>query len=95
MKKFIQKIKGFFAKPNVIKSVFGGKETKSTEWISIKEKLPNDKQEYICYGEDWCGYPIFSAIYDEQGWYIMNGKRRMRQFPTHWKPNLNPPKTVL
>ena len=57
----------------------------TTGWISIKDALPPDKREYLCYGEDWCGYHVFSAIYDEQGWHIMNGKSRMRQFPTHWK----------
>jgi hypothetical protein len=56
------------------------------EWIKITDKLPQDDKEYTCYGEDWCGHPFFKAIYDaiKMEWYIIEGKRRMRQFPTHW-----------
>lgn len=57
------------------------------EWIKVSDDLPKDNKEYICYGEDWAGAKFFSAIYDaiKKEWYIMNGKMRMRQFPTHWR----------
>lgn len=66
-------------------------ENEAVDWISVKDRLPTDSKTYTCYGEDWCGYPIFSAIHDEDGWYIMNGEKRMRQFPTHWKENDSAP----
>lgn len=58
---------------------------KKVNWISIS-KPPEDDKEYICCGEDWAGYPMFTAKYDpeKKEWYTMNGNKRMRQFPTHY-----------
>lgn len=52
------------------------------EWI----KLPKHNVEYLCCGEDWAGNKVFCAMYDDSGWFEMNGKTRMRQFPTYYKP---------
>lgn len=55
-------------------------------WILITEdNLPLDGAIYLCYGEDWAGYPIFDAIYDikTKTWVDINNQNR--QFPTHYK----------
>ena len=62
-----------------------------TDWIKITDNnLPQDNKEHICYGEDYMGYPVFSAIYDFllKEWYIIEGRTRFKQFPTHYKPDL-------
>lgn len=55
---------------------------KKTEWINVKENLPNcENKRYLI----WVGY-IGVAYWSESDWYsISNSGEIIYHFPTHWR----------
>ena len=58
------------------------------EWISVKERLPEDaKQKIVCHSRG-----VSFGRYIEDAWYSSIGKRHCVQSVTHWMPLPQPPK---
>lgn len=69
------------------------------EWISVKERLPNENQEILfCNNDirDWNGNPVQTTAHC--GYFANNGNFYSwldsldRFTPTHWMPLPEPPK---
>jgi len=56
------------------------------EWISVKDRLPEDGQEVLAYWGDWN-----TVIDTYSGVEWIKGKS-FGAFTTHWMPLPNPPK---
>lgn len=71
------------------------KEQDASEWVSVKDRLPNDGQDvlaYLCNGEETRIAPF---NYDKGTWYdcVMNCTVAINSI-THWMPLHDPPKEV-
>lgn len=65
---------------------------KVQEWISVKEKLPEDPLQTVLVtnGKETC-VAVYSVVYDEFG--VMCGRGQEKRFGvTHWMPMPEPPK---
>ena len=55
-------------------------------WISVKDRLPDKKGDYLIYNTDGIVWPYW---YDGDGWYDTLGY--LTQRVTHWMPLPEPP----
>ena len=63
------------------------------EWISVKDRLPEDVETYLVYGRN--GYGIVFSDYDYYGdgeWLTCDDLTNITRFATHWMPLPMPPK---
>lgn len=61
------------------------------DWISVKDRLPEDDAMYLVYGRN--GYGIAFAVYYGDGeWLICDDLTNITRFVTHWMPLPKPPK---
>ena len=61
------------------------------EWISVKDRLPEDDAMCLVYGRNW--HEIVVAIYYGDGkWLTCYGLTNITRFVTHWMPMPMPPK---
>lgn len=61
------------------------------DWISVKDRLPEDDATYLVYGRNW--YGIVVAIYYGDGkWLTCDDLTNITRFVTHWMPMPMPPK---
>lgn len=59
------------------------------EWISVKERLPDEVDTYLVYGR----YGIEFALYYGDGeWLTCEDLTNITRFVTHWMPLPEPPK---
>lgn len=62
-----------------------GKGGLNMEWISVKDRLPEDDATYLVYGRNW--YGIVVAIYYGDGkWLTCDDLTNITRFVTHWMP---------
>ena len=62
-----------------------------SEWISVKDRLPEDDATYLVYGRN--GYGIVFAVYYGDGeWLTCDDLTNITRFVTHWMPLPMPPK---
>ena len=55
------------------------------EWISVKDRLPEDDATYLVYGRN--GYGIVFAVYYGDGeWLTWDDLTNITRFVTHWMP---------
>lgn len=54
------------------------------EWISVKDRLPEDDAMYLVYGR--IGYGIMFAIYYGDGEWLTDDLTNITRFVTHWMP---------
>lgn len=62
-----------------------------SEWISVKDRLPEKGQDFLCIfknGRIYDGYKS-DSIYGD---YIIHGVSYVNVFFTHWMPLPEPPK---
>lgn len=57
------------------------------KWISVKDKLPENKQEVIAF-DDGCYMPTYKAYSEKYKWDCDT----YNIHPTHWMPLPKPPK---
>lgn len=73
------------------------------EWISVKDRLPDERDTYIVYTDDtsenvsepiWSKEVVLTAEFDEYGWSWREGVNDydITNFVTHWMPLPEPPK---
>ena len=63
----------------------------SMDWISVKDRLPEDDATYLVYGRN--GYGIVFAVYYGDGeWLTWADLTNITRFVTHWMPLPPPPK---
>lgn len=67
------------------------------DWISVKDRLPEDDATYLVYGRN--GYGIVFAVYYSDGewltwdeWNTWDDLTNITRFVTHWMPLPEPPK---
>lgn len=61
------------------------------DWISVKDRLPDEDATYLVYGRN--GYGIVFAIYYGDGeWLTCEDLTNITRFVTHWMPLPKPPK---
>ncbi len=60
------------------------------EWISVKDRLPDEKADVVVVIQNGYGY-WFRVAYREQSWWVSSG-RRIYDSVTHWMPLPEPPK---
>jgi len=54
------------------------------EWININDRLPNDSDDVLVWGEGYCFY-MEECGYD-------GGEMELKEWVTHWMPKPLPPK---
>ncbi len=57
-----------------------------SEWISVKDRFPDDSRDYIVYNPKSVYMKIYTATWFGKKWNNSNG------FITHWMPLPEPPK---
>lgn len=63
----------------------------SMEWISVKDRMPEDDATYLVYGRN--GYGIGFAVYYGDGeWLTCDDLTNITRFITHWMPLPESPK---
>lgn len=71
-----------------------------SDWISVKERLPEECDSYLCALEAHCGSAEIVILCwapwpDCQGWYVRDKKDNVRLYKgspvTHWMPLPDPP----
>lgn len=63
----------------------------SMDWISVKDRMPEDDATYLVYGRN--GYGIVFAVYYGDGeWLTCDDLTNITRFVTHWMPLPEPPK---
>lgn len=68
-----------------------------SEWISVKDKLPDKGDQVLCYGEEPNnihddGLPFKTGIYDGKNWISDHFCESSYIEVTHWMPLPEPPK---
>ena len=54
------------------------------DWISVKDRLPEDVETYLVYGGN--KYGIMLAIYYGDGEWLTDDLTNITRFVTHWMP---------
>ena len=62
------------------------------EWISVKDRSPEDDSDVIAYLQTGEEGRIFPANYANGVWYDCIFKKRATETTTHWMPIPQPPK---
>ena len=62
------------------------------EWISVKDKLPEDDSDVIAYLRNGEEGRIFPANYAKGVWFDCIFNKRVTETTTHWMPLPEPPK---
>jgi hypothetical protein len=70
--------------------------TIKTEWISVKEQLPEDAKFRLCCVNSETGYmSIFVGYYSSTGhWWLLNAASSIPVAPTHWCDLPAPPEFI-
>jgi len=66
-----------------------------TEWISVKDRLPDNHDDVLVVGEGWDNMNWWRIYFYEKGiWYTIDGDEVNEQSQskiTHWMPLPEPP----
>ncbi len=68
------------------------------EWISVKDRLPEQLKCYLIYSFDWddstCIPYIAWSFYNSDGKWVDSIDRSFHNYVTHWMPLPEPPTTT-
>ncbi|MBR5874526.1 MAG: DUF551 domain-containing protein [Oscillospiraceae bacterium] len=60
------------------------------EWISVKDRLPEDDADYLVWVADAC--TVERAMYYGDGEWLTEDLENLTRLVTHWMPLPEPPK---
>ena len=64
--------------------------TKSSNWISVKDRLPDDRKGVLLYRQDWNSIVLGSL---DGGKFYIEGSYWATRLFSHWMPLPEPPTT--
>lgn len=65
-----------------------------SEWISVDDRMPEDRAEILIYFETACLSNVAIGYYQDTYWFEIHGDKRVvtDNWPTHWMELPGPPK---